>query len=366
MVAPLHKGDWRRSASLPVYVKAGEVRVRFSMAVTPASWQFEPCSDVSPFSCHEHDPALPVTYGRRVWALVLAHPTLIVNPDNGLGCTCVGYSVRNLYGTVGLDRYKDFVLDWPDTGVTYPRVFLTPEGVAKYREAVKADPAFPLLNGKDVSSDVLLDNYYWFTANPETAQKELPGVQKQLQSNIYFIMSALSIPHHQTLGQYGTPIGHSESVLAWANLPAAERRAIRTKLALLCYLLTEPDVTSAGDGSHHGNPNMGISRLSDRSNLVALLPDHPMYRAWRDYIGMFTTYKMGSFMAPEGAWFEYGASYHMHGYGKNRARFDGHPRQPSAAKRPRVGLQPCRLRLFSQPALAGGPALRLAHHSRHR
>ena len=61
---------------------------------------------------------------------------------------------------------------------------------------------------------------------------------------------------------------------------------------------------------------MGISRLSDRGNLVALISDHPMFQAWRDYIGMFTTYKMGSFMAPEGGWFEYGASYHMHGYGK--------------------------------------------------
>ena len=109
-----------------------------------------------------------------MWALVLAHPALIVTTPNGLGSVCPGYSVRNLYGTVGLDRYKDFVLDWPDTGVTYPRVFLTPEGVAKYREAVKADPDFPLAS-KEAPSDINLNNYYWFTGNPETAQKELPG-----------------------------------------------------------------------------------------------------------------------------------------------------------------------------------------------
>ncbi len=307
-VAPLHKGDWRRANSIPVYVKGGEVRVRFPMDVAPISWLNEPASDLSPFSCHEHDPSLPATYGRRVWALVLAQPTELVN-GYGQGQTlAIGYAVRNLYGTVGLDRYKDYILSWPDTKVAYPRVFLTPDGMKKYREAVKADPAFPLRS--------MVEKYYWFTGDPETAKAELPDVRARLQDNINYIITSLSIHHHQTLSAYGEPMGHAESVLSWPDLPAADREAVRERLALLAYLLVEPDVTSAGDGSHHGNPNMGISRLSDRSNLMAMLPDHPMFKVWRDYMGMFTAYKMGSFMAPEGGWFEYGASYHMHGYGK--------------------------------------------------
>ena len=306
-VAPLHKGDWRRANSIPVYVKDGNVRVRFPMDVAPISWLHEPGSDVSPFSCHEHDPNLPATGGRRVWALVLAQPTLKVtgNDPNTAG---IGYSVRNLYGTVGLDRYKDYVLSWPDTKPAYPRVFMTPDGVQKYRAAVQADPNFPLLS--------MVQKYYWFTGNPETAKQELPDVQNRLQININYTITSLSIHHHQTLSAYGDPIGHTESVLAWPDLPTPDREAIRARLALLCYLLTDPDVTSAGDGSHHGNPNMGVARLSDRSNVMALIPDHPQHQVWRDYMGLFTDYKLGSFMAPEGGWFEYGASYHMHGYGK--------------------------------------------------
>ena len=307
MVAPLHKGEWRRANSIPVYVKGGEVRVRFPMDVAPISWLHEPGSDVSPFSCHEHDPNLPASVGRRVWALVLAQPTfkVIGNDPNTAG---VGYSVRNLYGTVGLDRYKDYVLAWPDTKVTYPRVFITPDGVQKYRAAVQADPNFPLLS--------MIQKYYWFTSNPETAKQEVSDVQNQLQININYTITSLSIHHHQTLSAYGGPIGHTESVLGWPELPVADRESIRARLALLCYLLTDPDVTSAGDGSHHGNPNMGVARLSDRSNLIALIPDHPMHKTWSDYVGLFTAYKTGSFMAPEGGWFEYGVSYHMHGYGK--------------------------------------------------
>lgn len=57
-------------------MKDGQVRVHFPMAVKQTSWLVEPRSDVSAFSCHEHDPALPATHGRRVWALVLAAPAI--------------------------------------------------------------------------------------------------------------------------------------------------------------------------------------------------------------------------------------------------------------------------------------------------
>ena len=52
MVAPLHKGDWRRANSMPVYVKDGQVRVQFPMSVIRTSWLYEPRSDVSPFSLY--------------------------------------------------------------------------------------------------------------------------------------------------------------------------------------------------------------------------------------------------------------------------------------------------------------------------
>jgi hypothetical protein len=282
MVAPLHKGDWRRASSMPVYVKGGQVRVQFPMSVVQMSWLKEPRSDVSPFSCHEHDPALPTTYGRRVWVLVLTPPAMTSKSLQGEAGT--GNAVRIYYGVVGLDRYKDYILDWPDTKVTYPRVFTTPAWLAKPTQGDL--PAIP------------------------------PSTGRSLQASITYMMSSISIHHHQTLGDFGTPVGNTEAALANPNLPQAERDALRRRLAVLCYLLTDPDVTSAGDGSHHGNPNMGVSRLSDRANLAALIPDHPMHKLWADYMDGFLAYKQGTFMAPEGAWIEYGASYQMHGYGK--------------------------------------------------
>lgn len=282
IVAPLHKGAWRRANSLPVFVKGGQVRVHFPLAVTPTSWLAEPRSDVSAFSCHEHDPALPATHGRRVWALVLAPPA--ITSKDFQGGDGVGNAVRITYGVVGLDRYKDYVLDWPDSGVKYPRVFTTPEWLAK------------------------------------PPQGDLPPIQpgrgRSLEQSIANIIGSISIHHHHTLGDFGGPVAAAEAALADPKLPPEERRQLRGRLALLCYLLTDPDVTSAGNGSHHGNPNMGVSRLSDRSNLAALVPDHPLHKTWAEYMGDFLAYKQGTCMAPEGAWLEYGASYHMHGYGK--------------------------------------------------
>ncbi len=282
LVAPLHKGDWRRANSLPVYVRDGQVRIQFPMSVQQTSWIKEPRSDVSPFSCHEHDPALPTTYGRREWALVLTPPAM--TSDQLQGGAGVGNAVRIYYGVVGLDRYKDFILDWTDGKVAYPRVFTTPAWQAK-----PAQGELPVIP---------------------------PGSGRDLQASINLIISSISIHHHHTLGDFGGPVGAAEAALADPNLSAEERVALRRRLALLCYLLTEPDVTSAGNGSHHGNPNMGVSRLSDRSNLAALIPDHPMHTIWAEYMGGFLAYKQSTFMAPEGSWIEYGASYHMHGYGK--------------------------------------------------
>jgi len=316
MVAPLHKGAWRRANALPIVIKDRQVAIRFPMDTAPLSWMNSPSSDRSPISWHEHDPDLPASRTRRIWGLVLARPAMIVDPGNN-GSKCLGYSVRNLYGTVGLDRYKDFVLEWKDGKVTYPRVFITPEGARKYREAVKADPAFPLaVYDNQKLQDPSLKYYYLFTGDPAVAKQELPEVIRQLDDAIQFHVSGLSLPNHHTLGMWGGPLGHAESVLSWPDLPAADRAAIRSRLALLSYLLTEPDVTGAGDGSHQGYPHEIAARFSDRGNLPALIPDHPMHQAWAEYLGEQLAYRQGTGMAPGGAWAEYGIAFHMHGYGR--------------------------------------------------
>ena len=291
--APLHNGQWRRPAAVEIRTPdCKQVSLYLPISVRPVSWLTEVSSDVSPFSTHEHDSALPATYGRRIWGLVLAQPAWRM----GAGAC---YATRILYGTVGLDTYKDYVLQWPDTRAAYPRVVVQKADLEAIRKAAPASPLAPVLA-----------HYYCISGNEEDARNNLRKLKDALNHWISYWMST-AFPGH---GNGGAEVAVlADDVLSWPGLSAADREEIRAKLALFTYLFVDPDLQNRNGGTHNGNPNMGAASQGCMPLMAALLPDHPMQRAWRDWMAEFMAYKVGSFMAPGGGWFEYG-SYHMHGY----------------------------------------------------
>ncbi|MCX5659940.1 MAG: hypothetical protein NTW19_09495 [Planctomycetota bacterium] len=294
---PMNRGWWRRTIALQVEsTKPGEARVRFPMAVRPAVWYREIGSDTSPYSMQEHDPALPVTLGRRAWGLVLGTPKwpqaekAMVSwsaPWHGLKpLASLGPMARlwSSYGIVGLDRYKDFILEWPDSGVKYPRLYRT-------APAEKGD--------------------------------KLPIVQeKELRWIASYFLSYPDPSHHVCAGNY-LFADHADEVLSWPGLPAEKRAELRAQLALAAYLYEEADVMQYANGSHPGNPNMGTARFMSADTFLALLPDHPMAAAWRTHMAGFTEYKMATQIAPGGGYFEFGGAYHMHGYARTTNALPG-------------------------------------------
>jgi hypothetical protein len=298
-VVPLHKGDWRRTNGLPLYSTGTDARVCFPLGVRQASWLEEPTSETSPFSCQEHEPGLSATYGRRVWGLQLGAPALAVNGQHGKG---VFYYARALYGIVGLDRYKDYVLQWSDTKPAYPRVFIRQQNLAQYKQAMENSP---VATG--------LKKVYCLTGDAKLAAKNAQTLKGQLVGITNYMLTTPAMGHHHS---YTWIAALADDVLSWPDLPAEERAMIRARLALITYLHVDPDMMSHGTGTHTGNPNMGVSRQMDMSNFMALLPDHPAFSAWRDYMADFTAYKLGCFTAPGGGWFEFGSAYHMHGFAK--------------------------------------------------
>ncbi|MHB9131954.1 MAG: hypothetical protein ACYDBB_12840 [Armatimonadota bacterium] len=303
---PLHKGDWRRYNNVEIWSDGADLRMRLPIGAHPASWLTEVASDTSPMSTHEHDPALPATYGRRIWGLQLAAPAAKLT-YHGEGPF---FSSRALYGIVGLDRYKDYTLAWQDGKVTYPRVFIKPEQLDKYRQAMQASPLLPQLKKQ----------YYCLSQDPAVARAHATQLKQALTSTATYMLSTPAMGHHHT---YVWIAVMADDVLSWPELPAAEREDLRARLALVAYLHMEPDMMAHGTGTHTGNPNMGYARQSDMNGFMALLPDHPAYTTWRDYMTGFFTYKTGSFMAPGGGWFEYGAAYHQHSLEKTTRNFLG-------------------------------------------
>ena len=105
-------------------------------------------------------------------------------------------------------------------------------------------------------------------------------------------------------------------MLGQPGLPAEMRRDIRARLALLCYIYEDADMMSYGNGHHHGNPNMGTARYWSGPCFMALLPDHPLFPAWREHMAQYGGYNISTQVAPGGGYFEYGAAYHMHGFSR--------------------------------------------------
>ena len=268
-VVPLRKGLWRRSNAIEVLSSgANNMRVRFPMSARHAQWGKDITSETSPFSTGEHEMSLPKTYGRRVWGLALGHPS-IPDPKGNRPF----YQLQRIYGIVGLDRYKDFILEWPDAKTTYPRLY------------------------------------------GERTNTAAGGSINSLRNSCQYYFNSTHSSHHGTSSNYMIA-AKADADLAQPGLPAETRSEIRARLALLSYLYADGDMMSYANGHHHGNPNMGTARFWSGPCFVALLPDHPMFTKWRDHMAQYGAYNLGMQVAPGGSYFEFGAAYHMHGFAR--------------------------------------------------
>lgn len=271
-VVPLRKGLWRRSNALEVRSEnAHDLRVRFPLGARNAEWGRDITSETSPFSTLEHEPGLSKTYGRRVWGLALGHPAI---PDP-MGTRPV-YQLQCLYGIIGLDRYKDYILDWTDGKPAYPRLY------KNTKAATEAEATRCLTTLRQLCQ-------YYFTTTHSS--------------------------HHYTSANY-LLAAQAEAALTRPELPAETRKDIRACLALLAYIYEDADMMSYANGHHHGNPNMGTARFWSGPCFMTLLPDHPQFTAWRDHMAQYGAYNISTQMAPGGGYFEFGAAYHMHGFAR--------------------------------------------------
>jgi len=293
-IFPLHPGSWRRTMSLMVWNDPQRgVQIALPISVRQSRWYLDMADDASPFSSHEHDPELPASYGRREWALGFAIEDLV--------------AARVQLGCIGLDRYKDWVVDWPEdpSKAVYPRGLLTPELLARVKSHLAQHP-----------ERELLEKLFLIDGKPETA---LANAKRVLDN---FSHAARGTDWQPVgLSSYYTTYHHlwtiyAASALACRDLPAETRRDLRRRLALYAYLFSDPDFDPRGAGGHLGNPNMAIGRSMSLATMAPLVPDHPRYEYWMNQLRAMAVFRIASNTEPGGAWFE-PPIYQM--YGPTRA-----------------------------------------------
>jgi len=278
-VIPMFVGSWRRANALNVWhdPQAG-ICVALPIGVRQIRWYLDIADDISPFSSHEHDSALPASYGRRVWAL---HFGGDVN------------MTQAYFGHIGLDRYKDWIVDVPEGRHTYPRAFLSPELVKRIKASLDQHP-----------DKAYLQSYYVISGKPEDALRNAQAAINGMKSTNSIDNWSVGGLSHYRQAQFLGFIHRADDALACPELPKDVRAELRRWLTLHAHLLSEPDVNPRGTGVHLGNPNMSFNRTLALPMFAALLPDHPRYEYWMEQCEKWTRWKMATHTSPCGCWFE--------------------------------------------------------------
>jgi hypothetical protein len=278
-VVPLHTGAWRRAMALTVWGKpdAG-VLVALPISVRPVTWYTEVTDDISPFSSHEHDTGIKDSYGRREWALYFGDKT---------------EDVQRTVGYIGLDNYKEWVLDWTETAkaADYPRAWVTREGVERLKKSLAQHP-----------DKALLSTYYIFSGKTEDAVRNGNNFINGMLGQFNYLgdWTVYGLSHYRQSESLTNTLA-AEDALSCHDLPNELRQKIRRVLAVGAYLMSNPDLNPRGVGVHLGNNNMSINRTCALAFFAGLLPDHPMDKYWMEQITAFVGCKVGTYITPDGA-----------------------------------------------------------------
>lgn len=276
-VVPLSAGSWRRAMVLCAWHDPGAgLTLALPIGVRYSRWSLEVTDDHSPFSTHEHDPGLSPTYGRRCWGL-FAGPGL--------------NEAQARFGYIGLDRYKDWVIEYPEdaTKAKYPGGFFSPAHVARLRLTLDAHPDAEFLK-----------TWYIFSGKTEDAvvhaRRVIEGLTKPYGENNFFLVGLSAYRK----SQFFSFAALAEDALACPQLPRELRSELRRLLALYAHVFSDPDLNPRGSGAHLGNNNMPINRTLALTYFAGLLPDHPRYAYWMECCREFVEYKYSTEMAVDG------------------------------------------------------------------
>jgi len=275
---PLHMGSWRRGMATPGWFKQNTgVEISLPVSVRYSRWTEEVTDDHSPFSTHEHDPGLKESYGRREWALFVGQ-----KPDAAL----------IQYGHIGLNRYKDWIVDYPEgpqAKDAYPGSFFRQDYLDRMKKVIDQHP-----------EAAWLKKYYLLSGDPEDAVRSATEVIDRLkapyQQNDFYLAYMANYRKAQLL----IFANRAEDALSCPELPADLRQELRRRLALYAYVTSDPDFNPRGSGFHEGNNNMPVNRTTALAYFAGLLPDHPCYKYWMDQVYAYAHFKLATQIGQDG------------------------------------------------------------------
>ncbi len=293
-VVPMHVGNWRRAMTLTVWHAPNTgITVALPISVRRITWYNETSDDISPFSTHEHDEGLPASYGRRQWALDFGE-----KPEK----------LQETAGYIGLDTYKEWILDWPETAkaADFPRAASTKVDIERLKQSLAQHP-----------DREALGKFYLFSGNPADAERSAKTAINGTLGQMGYLgnWNVPGLSHYRQSQGFGGITIYADDALACPTLDAKLRKELRRALAFGAYMISEPDLNPRGVGVHLGNNNMTVNRTCPLIYFAGLLPDHPQYAYWMKTGADFVRFKLATHNSWDGANLEC-PTYQL--YGPNR------------------------------------------------
>ncbi|MCL1857120.1 MAG: hypothetical protein FWF84_05740, partial [Kiritimatiellaeota bacterium] len=304
-IMSMHTGSWcfpDQSLSEFRWTADGEVLAKMRLSL-----EFNGVPS-NPFSTGEPNPALPVTLGRRMWALVTEHVETDNYPSLPPAVVDRLHDVyRSYYGYITLDDYKDWILEWDeDESLSRPRAIMTKAQWERLRANLDR---WPGMDDRRYNDE--LRNSWLISLDPEKAEAEAQYAARCVSERLWLL--AYFMGHYrQTECDYDY-IFHADSALACPSLDPETRRTLRARIAAMCYVMTNPDFNPRGTSMHLGNPNMPINRYMGIPPNAVAIQDHPMAKAWLDEANVYVRWKISHNVASGGGTWRENPGYATHG-----------------------------------------------------
>jgi hypothetical protein len=220
------------------------------------------------------------------------------------------------HGQFPLNAIKEYVLEWKEGRIEYPRLLLSPADVAHLRKTVqdksgyeKAIPGFlsdpSPLQHQSIGPRIAA---YLMTGNAELGAKLATQAVEMAQGAVNTFLKQPDIPYgtapHNYSGQFmGATPQLIDAVLGSEAVTPAMRRRLLAQMAFIGYTINRADYWSPERG-YSANPNMTTSVLGYRMAYACVIPSHPNSKAWAEAAVAGLKEQLFGWSDSSGAWIE--------------------------------------------------------------
>ncbi|HOF87989.1 MAG TPA: hypothetical protein PLZ36_07785, partial [Armatimonadota bacterium] len=209
------------------------------------------------------------------------------------------------FGETPLDKVKDWTLRWTlPADASFPRVFYTPESLARMR---KAFPDLPNTVKTLMQED--REAHAYLTGNAAQLKQAYTQCLATLRASAHDFLDG----GHNTMNTYTHRFqeilrgsGRALDIaLACPDLTPEERARALAVVAFLAYKQSDPDYWPyRAYGGGPSNPNMMSIAGSALATSAAVLAGHPRQRAWLELCRRLVSADIMNSISADGAWLE--------------------------------------------------------------